>query len=142
MIVVDLNLLLYAVNGDAPDHERCRSWWERCLSQSEPVGLAWAVILGFLRLTTHPRIMPRPIDIKVAIDVVSGWLEQPQVRLLQPTERHWGILSELLSEMGAAGNVTSDAHLAALAIEYGAALYSVDSDFSRYARLKWINPLA
>lgn len=142
MILVDLNLLLYAINEDAPRHRSAKAWWEACLSGETPVGLAWLVVLGFLRVTTHPRVMPSPLSAREAVSVVDDWLQQPMVRLVEPSERHWEILTTLLDELGTAGNLTSDAHLAALAIEHGARLCSTDNDFSRFEHLRWENPLA
>ena len=142
MILVDLNLLLYAINSDAPQHRAACSWWEQVLSEDEWVGLAWTVLLGFLRISTHPRIMPAPLSSEVALALVDEWLGRPQVRLLETTERHWPILKALLFPLGAAGNLTADAHLAALAIEHGARLCSTDNDFARFPGLRWINPLA
>ena len=97
MIVVDLNLVSYALNQDAPEHEVARSWWEDRLSETRPVGLAWSVLLGFLRVATHPRVVPRPLSATQALQVVDGWLALPQVRLLEPTDRHWHILRELMA---------------------------------------------
>jgi uncharacterized protein len=142
VIVVDLNLLIYATNEDAPMHERARRWWESVLSQGEAVGLAWTVLLGFLRITTNPRVMPRPLSPEQATAIIDDWLGQPSVSPLEPTERHWEILKELMSPLGTAGNLTSDAHLAALAIEHGARLFSTDNDFARFAGVRWVNPLA
>ena len=142
MIVVDLNLLLYAVDKDATRHAAARRWWDQLLSGDVPVGLAWVVLLGFVRLTTNPRVFPRPIDVEAAVAVVEDWLAQPPVRRLDPTERHWPILRGLLESLGAAGNLTTDAHLAALAIEHGATLCSTDNDFARFQGLRWVNPLA
>jgi len=140
--IVDLNLLVYAVNRDVPHHRAARAWWEERLAGREPVGLSWTVVLGFLRLTTHPSVMPRPLTPEQALAVVDGWLEQPCVRLTEPTERHWGILEDMLAPLGTAGNLTSDAHLAALAVEHGATLCSTDGDFGRFPHLRWKNPLA
>ena len=142
MKLVDLNVLLYAVNRDSAHHEVIRRWWEDALSGDVPVGLAWVVLLGFLRLTTNPRILPRPLDVEDAVSVVGEWLAQPPVRPLVPTDRHWPILQDLLRASGAAGNLTTDAHLAALAIEHGATLLSTDTDFARFANLRWLDPLA
>ena len=141
MKLVDLNLLIYAVNRDAPHHTAARRWWEDCLSGSEPIGLAWAVILGFLRITTHPRVMPHPMTSEQAIDVVDDWLCQPVVHVVSPTERHWDIFRQLVKPLGTAGNLTMDAHLAALAVEHGATLCSTDVDFSRFRMLQWTDPL-
>ena len=142
MIVVDLNLLLYSTNADALPHDRARRWWEDLLSRGEDVGLAWTVVLGFLRLTTNPRVMPRPLAPEQAMAIIDDWFSQPAVRSLEPTVRHWAILKEILAPLGTAANLTSDAHLAALAIEHGARLHSADNDFARFAGLRWENPLS
>jgi toxin-antitoxin system PIN domain toxin len=142
MKIVDLNLLLYAVNRDAPHHDAARDWWEGCLSAEEPIGIPWAVVLGFLRITTSGRVMPRPLAPEDALALVDDWLAQPMVRLPVPTERHWDILKQLISPHGTAGNLTTDAHLAALAVEHGAVLCSADRDFGRFELLTWENPLA
>jgi uncharacterized protein len=141
VIVVDLNLLIYAVNEDAVLHEPARRWWARCFSEERAVGLAWSVILGFVRITTNPRIMPRPIELAQCFGLIDSWLAHSTVQVIEPTDRHWEILKDLLSPLGAAGNLTSDAHLAALAIERGALLCSTDNDFSRFTHLRWSNPL-
>jgi len=141
MRVVDINLLIYAVNRDTPHHERARKWLEASLSGEEPLGFAWVVILGFLRIVTSGRVMPAPLPSETALEIVDAWLRQPPSRVLLPTERHWPILKEFLMALGAAANMTSDAHLAALAIEHGARLFSTDNDFSRFPGLRWTNPL-
>lgn len=142
MIVVDLNLLLYAVNEDAAQHDRALAWWERCLSEGTTVGLAWTVILGFVRITTNPRVLPRPLKSRHAVEIVDEWLSHPAVETIEPTERHWEVFKDLLAPLGTAGNLIADAHLAALAIERGARLCSTDNDFARFAQLRWSNPLA
>ena len=141
MIVVDLNLLLYAANRDAPHHDAARTWWEGALSGDETVGLGGSVVLGFVRIATNPRILPKPLEPAQAFALVDEWLAQPNVVLIEPTERHWGIVKDLLEPLGAAGNLTTDAHLAALAIERGAKLCSTDRDFGRFPHLRWIDPL-
>ena len=141
MKVVDINLLIYAINTDTPHHPQAKEWLEASLSSDEPVGLAWIVILGFLRIITSGRIMPTPLSSEVAIEIIDEWLRQPSVQIIVPRERHWDILKELLTPLGTAANLTSDAHLAALAIEYGARLFSTDNDFSRFATLRWKNPI-
>lgn len=142
MIIVDLNLLIYATNRDAPLHERAFAWWKECLvTDDEEVGLAWSVLLGFVRLTTNPRVMPKPLEPAEALAVVDKWLSHPVVRTVVPTARHWNIVKELLDAAGTAGNLTSDAHLAALAIEHGARLFSADHDFNRFPGLRFTNPL-
>jgi len=137
----DLNLLLYAVNTDAAHHQAAKRWLETTLNDDEPVALPWSVLLGFLRIATNHRILPRPLKVPEAVTIVDGWLSQPVVRILEPGEEHWRILKSLLAETGTAGNLTSDAHLATLAIENGATLCSTDTDFQRFPRLRWTNPL-
>ena len=141
MILVDLNLLLYAVNADAERHDAARRWWEGVLSGNVPVALAWPVLLGFLRLTTNPRVFPEPLPVDAAAGIIDGWLAHPNVRQIGPSDRHWPILRRLLEQLGAGGNLTTDAHLAALAIEHGATLCSCDRDFARFADLRWRDPL-
>lgn len=141
MIVPDVNLLIHAYNADSAVHERARAWWETTLGEPTPVGLPWAVVLGFVRLTTHPRILESPLRVHVACGHAESWLGQPQVMLLHPGDRHAAILFDLLRHLGSAGNLTTDAHLAALAIEHQAELQSTDADFARFPGLRWRNPL-
>jgi uncharacterized protein len=139
--VVDLNLLLYAVNRDSAPHARAKAWLERTLRQDEPVALPWIVLLGFLRLATSARAFPKPLPPEQAIEVVDGWLACPIVAALSPGSEHWRVLRDLITASGTAGNLTTDVHLAALAIEHGAELYSADTDFARFPMLRWRNPL-
>ena len=141
MKLIDLNLLIYATNTNAPQHDIALEWWEACLSDSEPVSLAWAVILGFIRITTNERIMPNPLSPDQAVALVDDWLNQPYVEAVSPTARHWDIFRQIMAPLGSAGNLTTDIHLAALAVEYGATLFSTDTDFSRFPLVKWVNPL-
>jgi toxin-antitoxin system PIN domain toxin len=141
MIVPDVNILLYAYNDDAPHHSVARSWWENALSETRPVGLAWNVALGYLRLSTHPRVFARPMTPEGACAHVEAWLSQPQVFLLHPGDRHATVLFDLLRRLGTAGNLTGDAHLAALAIEHQAEVHTTDADFARFPGLRWRNPL-
>jgi toxin-antitoxin system PIN domain toxin len=141
MILVDANLLLYAVNQDLSQHVVARKWWESVLSGHTPVALAWVVMLAFLRISTNPRVFEHPLDIVVATAYVDEWLSIPIVKPVVPGQGHWRILLQLLKQSGAAGNLTTDAHLAALAIGEGATLYSADNDFKRFAGLTHINPL-
>jgi len=140
--LVDLNILLYAVNADSELHPRAKPWLENTIGGSEGVAMAWIVILGFLRIVTSRRVFTQPHDPDAAIAIVEGWLARPNVVLLNPGPNHWRVLQSLLSEAGSAGNLTSDAHLAALAIEHDCELCSADADFSRFRRLSWVNPLA
>lgn len=142
MILIDANLLVYAVNQDAPHHARAKSWLETALAGTETVGIPWSVLLAFLRLTTRPGLFRNPLRIGAAFDLIDFWLEQTSVSIIHPGPRHGIILRELLEPLGAGGNLTSDAHLAALALENRAELCSSDSDFLRFPRVKWHNPLA
>lgn len=142
MKVIDLNLLLYAINRDSAQHAPARAWLERTLANREPVALPWVVVLGFLRLATSARVFPEPLSAAAAAEVVDGWLAAPAVVVLSPGDEHWRILRGLLDESGTAGNLTTDAHLAALALEHGAELCSTDADFGRFRGLRWVNPLA
>ncbi|MFO8174960.1 MAG: type II toxin-antitoxin system VapC family toxin [Longimicrobiales bacterium] len=142
MIVPDLNLLVHAYNAGSPVHEEARAWWETLLNQPAPaIGLAWVVALGYIRLTTHPRIMAEPLTAHEACGDVESWLAQPQVTLLHPGEGHASTLFHLLRKLGTAANLTTDAHLAALAMEYQATLHTTDADFARFSGLRWENPL-
>jgi len=141
MKVVDINLLIYAINRDTPHHRQAKRWLEDSLSSEDPFGFTWIVILGFLRIVTNERIMPKPLAPETAIELVDDWLKQPPSTTIVPSHQHWSILRELLTPLGTAANLTSDAHLAALAIEHGARLYSTDNDFSRFKSLRWSNPL-
>src|SRR5688572_12005337 len=142
MILPDVNVLVYAYNADAPVHERARTWWEETLGSPDPVGLAWSVVLGYVRIATHTRALANPLSASVACAHVEAWLAQPQVSLVHPGARHAGILFGLLRKLGTAGNLTSDAHLAALAIEHQAEVLSTDADFARFPGLRWRDPLA
>jgi hypothetical protein len=142
VIVPDLNLLIHAYNSQSPRHQAARDWWESLMNESAPVGLAWVILLGFIRITTHRAVLNNPLPVKSACDHARSWLRQPQVSILHPGERHPDIVFGLLEALGAAGNLTTDAHLAALAIEYQAELHSTDADFARFAGLRWVNPLS
>jgi hypothetical protein len=139
--IVDLNLLLYAVNEDAVHHQPARQWWEAAVNGDESIGLPWVVLLGFLRIATRPVIFPRPFNADSAIGKVNGWLALEITRLVREKDEHWEVLRTLLTDTGTAGNLTTDAHLAALAITHGAVLVSFDSDFARFKGLRWENPL-
>jgi toxin-antitoxin system PIN domain toxin len=139
--LVDANVLLYAVDEDSPHHEIAKRWLEEKLSGPETFAFAWAVLLAFIRLVTNPRVFEKPLSGEEALDLVDSWLAQTNATVLHPTDRHSQLLRELLAPLGTAGNLTSDAHLAVLAIEHGAELCSGDSDFGRFAGLQWTNPL-
>jgi uncharacterized protein len=140
--LVDANLLLYAVDESSHHHAVAKPWLEERLSGPETFAFAWAVLLAFVRLATHPRVFDAPLTLEEALDLIDSWLTQPCATVVQPTDRHSQLLRELLAPLGTAGNLTSDAHLAALAIEHGAELCSADADFTRFPRVRWVNPLA
>lgn len=142
MILPDLNLILYASNPDSSFHPAALAWWEEALSSPKPLALCWSVLLGFLRVSTHPRVFSEPLSVSSACNEVSAWLAQPQVVILEPGDRHAAILFDLLQQVGTGGNLTSDAHLAALAIEHRCELASTDRDFARFRGLRWTNPLS
>jgi toxin-antitoxin system PIN domain toxin len=137
----DVNLLLYAVDETSPRHDDARVWLEQTLSGSETVAFAWVVLLAFVRLSTHAAVFAHPLGLEEALDLVDSWLAQPCVTVIAPTDRHAAVLRELLEPLGTAGNLTTDAHLAALAIEYGAQLCSCDTDFGRFSGVRWTDPL-
>ena len=141
MILPDVNLLVYAYSRGAPQHEEARAWWEGLLGSGEPVGVPWAVSCGFIRLMTHPAVLVTPLEPRKAVSHVAAWLERPNVEALDPGPRHLEILARLLGALGVAGNLTTDAHLAALAIEHQCELHSNDGDFGRFSGLRWRNPL-
>jgi uncharacterized protein len=141
VILVDANLLIYAIDEDSPHHKAARRWAEGAFSGSTTVGFCWVVILAFLRLTTRPGILRRPMTPEAALNLVDEWLALPTVEPVVPGERHWEVFRNLLEAAGTAGNLTSDAHLAALAIERGATVYSADNDFARFPGLRHVNPL-
>jgi uncharacterized protein len=138
----DVNLLVYVVDEQAREHEATLSWFEEAMSGSETVAFAWFALIGFLRVTTRPQGARDPWSIESALDEIQRWLAQPVATVVHPTNRHAAVLRDLLAPLGAGGNLTSDAHLAALAIEHGATLCSHDNDFSRFAGLRWVDPLS
>jgi toxin-antitoxin system PIN domain toxin len=142
MLILDVNILVYAYNLDAAQHQSARKWWESTLQQRRPVGLPWATSIGFIRIATHRHILARPLQVAEAIAHVRAWLNHPHVQIATPGDRHGEVLFDLLTSVGTAGNLTSDAHLAAIAIEYQAELVSTDADFARFPGLRWFNPLA
>jgi hypothetical protein len=142
VILVDVNLLLNAYDEESPQHDPARRWLEGVLSGPDTVGFAWATIVAFLRIGTHPSVFARPLAREEATSIVSEWLARPNVTVLEAGERHWEILSRLVTESQARGPLVPDAHLAALAIEHGAVIHTSDQDFSRFAPARWVDPLA
>lgn len=142
MIVVDVNLLIYAVDRDAPHHERAHDWWLSALAGRETIGLPWSTMLAFARLTTNPRVFAHPLTTDQAFDLLEAWTAHHHVVPVEPTPRHMPLVRGFLQTAGTAGNLVTDAHLATIAIEHGATLCSADADFSRFPGLRWTNPLA
>jgi len=140
-ILVDANLLLWAHHSGFDKHAQTEAWWSSVLSSTPIVGIPWLSTLAFLRISTHPRVFDRPLTAGEAWSVVDGWLQRPNVTSPGPTERHAAILEPLIVDTPAPANHTTDAHLAAIAIEWGLELQSADSDFARYEGLRWRNPL-
>lgn len=141
MIVLDVNLLIYAYDITTPDHARARAWVEEIFSGVEPIALPWQTLSAFLRVLTYPSTLGERFTMKNAMLIVEGWLDLPHVRTLSPGPRHWPLFREMLVKADVRGKLTSDAALAALAIEYGGVLYSADRDFARFPGLRWMNPL-
>jgi toxin-antitoxin system PIN domain toxin len=140
VILVDANVVLYAYHPRAAQHEACRHWMEMTFSDLTPVGLPWLTIWAFLRISTNPRAFEQPLGIKEAEDIVSSWLDVPVVRVVEPGERYWEILSKLLVEAQVSGPLVTDAALAALALEHGASVCTTDRDFLRFSEVKATDP--
>ena len=140
MILPDVNVLVHAHNGDSAVHPAARRWWDACLAGPEGIGLAWAVLLGFIRITTNRKIVARPLPVGHATARIQSWLDQPHVHVAQPSDGHFARLRSVLERLGSAGNLTTDAHLAVIAMERGYVLYTTDADFARFPGLRWVNP--
>jgi toxin-antitoxin system PIN domain toxin len=141
VIVPDINLLLYATVDGVPQHAKAHEWWVKALNDTTEIGLPSLSLFGFLRIVTNPKAFKKPMPIDQALALAREWLERPQVRLLLPGPRHLEIAFGLLEQLGTAANLTTDAQLAALAIEHQALLCSNDTDFHRFRGLRWMDPL-
>lgn len=141
-MLVDANLLLYAVDRSSPFHEPARRWWQECLDGSRRVALPWPTLVAFVRISTHPRASARPLMIGQAWGYVAGWLGQPVVWIPVETEQHAQVLGGLLMRHEIRGNLVTDAHLVALAYCHGLSIASADTDFARFTEVAWTNPLA
>ena len=133
MKIPDANVLIYAVNRSAPQHRDARDWLDTSLAGSESVAFASVVLLAFVRITTKAGLLPHPLDVSIAFDIIEAWLAQPPAQIVQPGPRHVEILRRSLAGTGTGGNLTTDAHLAALAVEHGAELWTFDNDLRRFA---------
>jgi toxin-antitoxin system PIN domain toxin len=141
LILPDVNLLLYAQVSAFPEHGRARRWWEGLMNGKREVGLAGPALFGFVRLASNPRVLDPPLTVEAALAQVEDWLARPHVHFVQPGPRHLEIAFRLLRQVGTAANLTTDAQLAAFAIEHQGELHSNDADFGRFPRLRWVNPL-
>lgn len=137
MKLPDTNLLLYAINPACAQHLQARTWLEQALNAESGIGFAWLALVGFVRTATHARIISPPLSVDTALAAVDDWLRHPNACVLHPTERHGDIFARLLHGIGAAGNLTNDAHLAALAIEHNAEIGTFDRDFKRFPGLQF-----
>jgi toxin-antitoxin system PIN domain toxin len=142
VIVPDVNLLLYATVSAFPQHKIAHTWWEETINSPAEIGLASPAIFGFIRIATNPRVLSPPLTVDTAMGYVSAWLGQPNAIHLIPGPQHVEIAFGLLQGVGTGGNLTTDVQLAALALEHDADMYSNDTDFARFAGLRWCNPLA
>ncbi len=142
MIVVDVNLLIYAYDTTCPEHREAREWVEKVFSGDEPLGIPWQNIAAFLRILTYPGLLGERFTMRQVLAVVDEWVAMPHVRLLAPGERHWALFREMLVKGSVRGKLTTDAALAPLTIEYGGVLHTNDRDFARFPGLRWVNPLS
>ena len=140
MKLVDANVLLYAVNRDAPHHEVSRRWLDESLSGSATVAFSWIALLAFVRLSTKAGLFPSPLDAEGALDRVRAWTTAAPAVILEPTQDHAAVLQRLLADVGVGGNLVNDAHLAALAVEHRCTIVSFDNDFSRFQGVTWERP--
>jgi toxin-antitoxin system PIN domain toxin len=140
VLLVDANVLIYAVNADAPNHGESRRWLDAALRSIEPVGFSWIALLAFIRVATNPAVLSDPLSVVEATDQVRIWLAAPAAVVVEPTSRHADVLAGLLSGIGTAGNLVNDAHLAALAVEHDARIVSYDTDFARFAGVRSERP--
>lgn len=141
MIVIDANLLIYAYNSEAPQHDAAREWLERAFSSPGLIGLPIESIYAFLRISTTPRSSGYRLSIEQALELVDSWLSIPHVRMLLPERNYWSLLRRMLLHGKAGGRLVTDAQIAAITLEYGGTLYTNDRDFARFPGLNWINPL-
>ena len=141
MIIPDINLLLYAYDSSSPFHKKSAAWLQSSLSGTEPVGLVAVVIFGFVRIGTNPRVFQNPMTAAAAAGHVRSWLVQPVTQILEAPADHAGHVLRLLETLGTAGNLVTDAQIAALALDHGATVHTADTDFMRFRGLRWFNPI-
>jgi hypothetical protein len=141
MIVLDVNLLIYAYDTTCKDHRKALKWIKEVFSGDETIGLPWQTISAFLRILTYPETFGERVTMDQAIAIVDDWLAISHVRTLPQGEEYWKLFREMLIKGDVRGKLTSDAALAALTMEYGGVLYTNDRDFARFPGLRWVNPL-
>ena len=137
MKLVDTNVLLHAANGQAAQHAEALTWLETTLAGPGGVAFSWLVLVGFIRIATHPGVLPRPLSGGEAMQAVNDWLAHPHARVLHPGRRHAAVLADLIAAAGTRGNLVNDAHIAAIAVEHGATVASFDGDFRRFPGLSF-----
>jgi uncharacterized protein len=142
VILPDVNVLVYAHREEATDHPAYRHWLEKVVNGDEPFALSDIVLSGLVRVVTHPRILRPPSPLEDALGFAEDLLGQPNCAVVRPGPRHWAIFSRLCRDCRADGNLVPDAFIAALAIETGCELATVDRDFARFEGLRWRHPLA
>ncbi len=141
-MIVDANVLLYAVDETSVFHIKAKHWLEDALNGSRRVGLPWQSLVAFVRISTNPRAMAEPLSAAQAWALVDAWLDAPTAWIPLPTAGHREIMKRLVTGLDLRGNPVSDAVLAALCIEHGVAMVSADSDFARFSEITWVNPVA
>jgi toxin-antitoxin system PIN domain toxin len=142
MIVIDVNLLIYAYDSTTPPHAEAKAWIEAIFSSGDTIGLPWLNISAFIRILTYPGIHGERFSRDQVLSIVDGWLATPRIRALAPGEGHWALFREMMTKGDVRGKLTTDAQLAALTVEYGGVLHTTDRDFARFPGLRWVNPLA
>ncbi len=141
-MIVDVNILIYARTPDTPEHDVARAWLEGALNGPARVGLPWTSLIGFARIATNPRSARQPLTPDEAMAQIAAWLDAPAAWIPTETDDHATVLSDLVLRHRITGDLMPDAHLAALAIQYGVEVVSTDGDFARFPEIRWINPLA
>lgn len=141
MKIVDVNVLIYAASRESQHHPRSLAWWESAMNGTEIIGLSWQTLSGYIRIVTHPKLLSNPIPRDQCLDQVSTWINHRRIEVVRETDNHWTVYKDLIVDSNAVGKLSTDAHLAALAISRGATLVSCDTDFARFRHLRWENPL-
>lgn len=140
-MLVDANILLFAVDAESRFHSAAAEWLAEQLNGTRRVGLPWQSLSAFLRISTHPRASEAPLSPTDAWSQVEEWLASDAAWIPVPTERHADVLGSLITAYDVRGNLISDAAMAALAIEHGLSVCSADTDFARFQEVRWHNPL-